>query len=50
MKNNIEKLTETKLTISLRTGLSHRNKREEARTQSDFTSYNLGAINYLVVS
>ncbi len=35
MKNNTEKLTETKLTISLRTGLLHRNKREEARPQRD---------------
>jgi hypothetical protein len=46
MKNNTEKLTETKLTISLRTGLMHSNKREEAHTQNDYTSYYIGAINY----
>jgi hypothetical protein len=48
MKNNTEKLTETKLTISLRTGLMHSNKREEAHTQTDYTSYYIGAINYFI--
>ncbi len=48
MKNNTEKLTETKLTISLRTGLMHSNKREEAHTQNDYTSYYIGAINYFI--
>jgi hypothetical protein len=48
MKNNTEKLTETKLTISLRTGLMHSNKREEAHTQNDHTSYYIGAINYFI--
>jgi hypothetical protein len=48
MKNNTEKLTETKLTISLRTGLMHSNKQEEAHTQSDYTSYYIGAINYFI--
>jgi hypothetical protein len=48
MKNNTEKLTETKLTISLRTGLMHSNKREEAHTQNDFTSFYIGAINYFI--
>jgi len=48
MKNNTEKLTETKLTISLRTGLMHSNKREEAHTQNDYSSYYIGAINYFI--
>ena len=48
MKNNTEKLEETKLTISLRTGLMHSNKREEAHTQNDHTSYYIGAINYFI--
>jgi signal recognition particle GTPase len=48
MKNNTEKLTETKLTISLRTGLMHSNKQEEAHTQNDYTSYYIGAINYFI--
>ncbi len=48
MKNNTEKFTETKLTISLRTGLMHSNKREEAHTQNDCTSYYIGAINYFI--
>jgi hypothetical protein len=48
MKNNTEKLEETKLTISLKTGLMHSNKREEAHTQNDYTSYYIGAINYFI--
>jgi signal recognition particle GTPase len=48
MKNNTEKLEETKLTISLRTGLMHSNKREEAHTQNDYSSYYIGAINYFI--
>jgi hypothetical protein len=48
MKNNTEKFTETKLTISLRTGSMHSNKREEAHTQNDYTSYYIGAINYFI--
>ena len=48
MKNNTEKLEKTKLTISLRTGLMHSNKREEAHTKNDFTSYYIGAINYFM--
>jgi len=48
MKDNTQKLEETKLTISLRTGLMHSNKREEAHTQNDYTSYYIGAINYFI--
>jgi hypothetical protein len=48
MKNNTEKLTETKLTIALRTGLMHSNKQEEAHTQNDYSSYYIGAINYFI--
>ncbi len=48
MKNNTEKLTETKLTISLRTGLMHSNKQEEAHTQNDYSSYYIAAINYFI--
>jgi signal recognition particle GTPase len=48
MENNTTKLTETKLTISLRTGLMHSNKREEAHTQNDYSSYYIGAINYFI--
>ncbi len=53
MKNDTEtleetKLEETKLTISLRTGLAHRNKGEEAHNQNDYTSYYIGAINYFI--
>jgi glycosyltransferase involved in cell wall biosynthesis len=48
MKNNTEKLEETKLTISLRTGVMHRNKQEKAHTQNDYTSYYIGAINYFI--
>jgi hypothetical protein len=48
MKNNTEKLEETKIEISLRTGLSHRNKSEKAHTQNDYTSYYLGAIFYFM--
>jgi signal recognition particle GTPase len=48
MENNTTKLEETKLTISLRTGLMHSNKREEAHTQNDYTSYYIGAINYFI--
>jgi hypothetical protein len=48
MKNNTEKLEETKIEISLRTGIMHRNSAEEAETKICYTSYYLSAINYFI--
>jgi hypothetical protein len=48
MKNNTEKLEETKINISIRTGVMHHDKADEAQTRIDFTGYYIGAINYFL--
>jgi hypothetical protein len=48
MKNNTQELKKTTIQLSVRTGLMHRNKSDEAQTRSDYTSYYVGAIHYFI--
>jgi hypothetical protein len=54
MKNNTEKqneipeLKETSINISVRTGLMHKSKADEAQTQIDYSGFYINAINYFI--
>ncbi len=46
--NKTPQLEETTINLRVRTGLMHSNKREEAHTRNDYTSFYIGAINYFI--